>query len=60
MVARNKYLLEDALELVEVEYEPLPTVLDPEEALKPDSPLLYPEWGDNVLVEITGFIQVQG
>lgn len=49
VVARDKYLLEDALDLVDIEYEPLPIVLDPEKALKPDAPLLYPEWGDNVV-----------
>lgn len=31
----------EALELIEVEYEPLPAVFDPEEALKPAAPLLY-------------------
>ena len=49
LVARDKYLLEDAMELVEIDYEPLQPVLDLEAALKPDSPLLYPEWGDNVV-----------
>ena len=49
VVARDKYLLEDALELVDIEYEPLPTILDPEKALKPEAPLLYPEWGDNIV-----------
>ncbi len=32
VVARDRYVAEDALELVEVEYEPLPAVLDPLEA----------------------------
>lgn len=32
-----------ALELIEVEYEPLPFVLDPEEAAKPNAPQLYDE-----------------
>jgi carbon-monoxide dehydrogenase large subunit len=49
VIARNKYQLEDALELIDVDYEPLPVVTDPEEAIKPGSPLLYPEWGDNVI-----------
>ncbi|MGY1593832.1 xanthine dehydrogenase family protein molybdopterin-binding subunit [Geodermatophilus sp. SYSU D00708] len=36
---------------VEVVYQPLPVVLDAEEALRPGAPLLYPEWGDNLLIE---------
>ena len=32
---------EAALDLIEVEYEPLPTVFDPEEAMKPDAPVLH-------------------
>lgn len=31
----------EALELIEVEYEPLPAVFDPEEALKPGAPVLH-------------------
>ncbi len=49
VVARDKYTLEDALELVDIDYDPLPVVLDPEYALRPDAPRLYPEWGDNIL-----------
>lgn len=48
VVARTRYQAEDALELIEVELEPLPAVVDPVEALDPDSALLMPEWGDNV------------
>lgn len=48
VAAESRYLAEDALELIEVEYEPLPPVIDTETALAPGAPLLYPEWGDNV------------
>jgi carbon-monoxide dehydrogenase large subunit len=47
VVAENRYLAEDALELIEVEYEPLPAVVDPEAALEPDSPLVETDWEDN-------------
>jgi aerobic carbon-monoxide dehydrogenase large subunit len=47
IVAESRYIAEDALELVEADFEPLPVVLDAEEALKADAPLLYEEWGDN-------------
>jgi len=49
VVARDKYTLEDAIELVDVEYDPLDIVIDPEHALQADAPRLYPDWGDNVL-----------
>ena len=32
----------EALDLIDVEYEELPAVYDPEEALKPEAPLLHP------------------
>ena len=37
VVARDRYLAEDALEAIEVEYEPLPTVLDAEAAVETDA-----------------------
>ena len=56
VVARSKYQLEDAMDLIDIDYEPLPAVIDAEEALKPGAPLLYPEWGDNLIYHqrITG------
>src|SRR6202008_4991277 len=38
VVADSRYLAEDALELIEVEYEPLPAVTDPERALDAGAP----------------------
>ncbi|MBM4227067.1 MAG: xanthine dehydrogenase family protein molybdopterin-binding subunit [Gammaproteobacteria bacterium] len=48
IAADTRYLAEDALEFIDVEYEVLPAVTDTEAALAPGAPLLYPEWGDNV------------
>jgi len=50
IVAQNRYLAEDALELVTIDYEPLPPVIDPEQAARPGAPLLHDEAGTNVLV----------
>jgi carbon-monoxide dehydrogenase large subunit len=50
VVAVDRYVAEDALELIEVEFEPLPVVVDPEAALEPDAPLLEPAWGDNLAI----------
>ena len=47
VVAENRYLAEDAAELIQVEYESLPVVLDPEEALEEGACLLHDEVGSN-------------
>jgi 2-furoyl-CoA dehydrogenase large subunit len=53
VVADSRALAEDATEAVVVEYEPLPFVLDGEEAYKPGSPLVHPAHGSNVLLDRT-------
>lgn len=47
VAAVDRYTAEDALELIDVVYEPLQPVTTIEQALAPDAPLLYEEWGDN-------------
>src|SRR5688572_9176230 len=47
VAAADRYLAEDALDRVVVEYDPLPAVVDPEAALTPDAPLLYDDWASN-------------
>src|ERR1700761_4675329 len=49
VVADTRALAEDAAELVEVDYEPLTPVTDPEAALDPASPVIHQEHGSNVL-----------
>jgi 2-furoyl-CoA dehydrogenase large subunit len=49
VAATDRAIAEDACELIEVEYEPLPPVLDAEEALKPDAPLVHEEVGTNLV-----------
>ncbi len=48
VVARSRYLAEDAAEAVVVEYEPLPAVVDVERALEPDAPILHEAVGTNL------------
>src|SRR5918996_2292921 len=48
VVARDRYLAEDAAEVVAVEYEPLPVVVDPERALEPGAPILHEKVGSNL------------
>jgi carbon-monoxide dehydrogenase large subunit len=40
VVARDRYSARDALELISVEYEPLPPVIDAEHALDPGAPVI--------------------
>jgi carbon-monoxide dehydrogenase large subunit len=47
VVARTRALAKDAAELVEVEYEPLASVTDVEEALVDGAPLVHDEFGTN-------------
>ena len=48
VVAADRYLAEDALELIEVAYEPLPITLRPADALRPDSAVLHEGLGGNI------------
>src|SRR3984885_4958352 len=50
VVAESRYQAEDALELIGIEYEPLAVVIDPEQAARPDAPLLHEDAGTNVLL----------
>src|SRR5258708_8378643 len=47
VVAKDRYAARDALDLIEVDYDPLPAVSDPEKALEAGSPLTHPEFGGN-------------
>ena len=48
VVARDRYVARDAADLIEIDYEPLPAVVDPEKALAAGSPLIHEKLGDNV------------
>jgi aerobic carbon-monoxide dehydrogenase large subunit len=50
IVAASRYHAEDASELISIDYEPLPVVTDPQEAVRAGAPLLHDEAGTNVLV----------
>ena len=53
VVAETRAQAEDAAEKVRVEYEPLPYVIDAEEALDPTSPPVHAAHGSNVLLDKT-------
>src|SRR5690242_1518689 len=47
VVATDRYVAADAIDLIEVDYEPLQAVTDPEKALAAGAPAVHPEWPDN-------------
>jgi carbon-monoxide dehydrogenase large subunit len=56
VVAETPAMAADAADLVEVDYDPLPAVTGPEEALAPDAPVLYDGFTSNVCIRhrVTG------
>jgi carbon-monoxide dehydrogenase large subunit len=51
VLAESRALAEDGAERVEIEWEPLDALADPESALAPGAPLLHPELGSNLAFE---------
>jgi 2-furoyl-CoA dehydrogenase large subunit len=47
VVAENRYVAEDAAELVEIDYAPLAAAVDPRKACEKSAPLLHAEAGTN-------------
>ena len=52
VVAQDHYVAAEAIELIVVDYERLKPVMDPDEAIKPDSPVIHPELGANVSIRL--------
>jgi carbon-monoxide dehydrogenase large subunit len=48
VIAEDRYLADDAAQLVVVDYEPLPAVMDLEKAMAPGSPLVKSDRPDNI------------
>ena len=51
VVAEDRYRAEDALALIDVRYEPLPAIVDPEAALEAGAPVLHEAVGSNLISE---------
>jgi aerobic carbon-monoxide dehydrogenase large subunit len=52
VVATSRYVAEDGLDLIEVDYEPLPAVASTAAALAPGAPLVHSGAEDNVAVHV--------
>src|SRR6266850_4795303 len=53
VVADSAERAEDAVELIQIEWDRLPPVVDMTRAEEPGAPLIHPEWGSNVGVGFT-------
>jgi len=53
VVADSRYLAEDALELIDVDWEPLPSVADARRAIDPGAPVLHAAINGNVVERLT-------
>jgi carbon-monoxide dehydrogenase large subunit len=53
VVASSRAVAEDGAERLEVEYEPLPAVVETTAAVAPEAPRVFPDWPDNVALRFT-------
>jgi carbon-monoxide dehydrogenase large subunit len=52
VVAESRYAAEDAAALVEADLEPLPAVVDPEQALEAGAAIVHEQFGSNLIAEL--------
>jgi carbon-monoxide dehydrogenase large subunit len=57
VVAETLGQAQDAADMIAVEYDPLPAVVDAREAVKPGAPQLYPEAPNNLVVDWPGMVE---
>ena len=53
VVAESAQQAYDAVDLIEVDYQPLPATVDPQQAVKPGAPQLHPEVPNNIAFKWT-------
>ncbi|MEW6470747.1 MAG: xanthine dehydrogenase family protein molybdopterin-binding subunit [Actinomycetota bacterium] len=51
VLTESRYQAADAAGAVFVDYEPLPAIVDPVAALETEAPLLFPDWGSNLILD---------
>lgn len=52
VIAQNRYIAEDALDRILVEYDPLPPVVDLEQAIQPNAPTVHDDLGHNISAHV--------
>src|ERR1700750_832678 len=53
VVASSRVIAQSAAEAIEIDYEVLPSVVDPLEAIKPGAPVVWPEAPDNIVAAMS-------
>lgn len=56
VIAESRYAAEDAVELITVEWEELPPVVDIEKAVQPGAPLVHDDLGTNIAAHYRGIV----
>ncbi len=54
VIATDPYIASDAVDAIEVEYQELPAVVDPEKAAEKSSPVIHEQLGSNIAFHIPG------
>jgi aerobic carbon-monoxide dehydrogenase large subunit len=54
VIAENRYIAEDAVDLVDVDYDPMPAVIDYRSAEQDMAPLVHPSHGSNLIGAMGG------
>ena len=54
VVANDPYVAEDAVNLIDMDVEVLPAVVDPEQAAQPGTPRVHDEFADNIMFRVFG------
>ncbi len=49
----DKDIIEEAIEIIKLDFEELPSVFDPEEAMSPEAPLIHEERKNNISMHLT-------
>ncbi len=57
VAAETEEIASEALDLITVEYEPLPTCYEIEEATQPDRASLYKQYPDNIIPQVSKLLQ---
>jgi xanthine dehydrogenase molybdenum-binding subunit len=60
VAAETKEIAQEAIKLIKVEYEPLPAVFDPVDALKPEAPVIYSDLPDNKIPTMFNLTSTKG
>ena len=59
VVAETRAIARDALDLIEVDYQPLPVAVDIEKAAEPGAPKIYDEFVERLAAKLAGVVAIK-